>query len=258
MNKPLRWSIPLAALGIASLGLALPTGAQAAEATSFQATLNPLNHSTASGDIMIKMNGSQVTVTEHVSGLAASFGGNPYPHVQHIHINGQGQCPSASADKNGDGVVSTTEGQPDYGPIGTTLSTSGDTSPKAAVTLTVAPSGGSFTYTRTFALDAASMASVKAGKGVVVIHGLDPATLSKKAQAAKSDIVPALPLAATSPALCGVLSASQMTNTPGGSPETGGGSTAGIQDEGLLAIGGGLLVAAGGAFFTGRRFARQS
>ena len=75
------------------------------------------------------------------------------------------------------------------------------------------------------------------------MHGLDPATLSAKAQAAKSDLVPALPLAATSPALCGALTTSQMS-MPSGAAATGGGSTAGLQDEGLIA-GGAALVAAG-------------
>ena len=45
----------------------------------------------------------------------------------------------------------------------------------------------------------------KANTGVIVVHGLDPTTLSAKAQAEKSDLVPSLPLAATSPALCGAL-----------------------------------------------------
>jgi hypothetical protein len=245
------------AVGVAAL-IAMPGSASAASGTSFQATLNPLNHSTASGSVSLQLNGNQATVSEHVSGLAATFGGNPYPHVQHIHIDGMGMCPTAGADKNADGVVSTTEGAPQYGPIGTTLSTSGDTSPKAGTTLTVAPSGADFTYSRTITLDAKSLASVTSGKGVIVVHGLDPATLSKKAQGEKSDLVPSLPLAATSPALCGVLTASQMSSVPVGSSPTGGGSTAGLQDEAVLALGGGLLLAAGGAFVARRRLARQS
>ena len=96
---------------------------------------------------MISLNGSQATITEHVTGLAATFGGKPYPHVQHIHIGAKGTCPTTSADTNGDGVISTTEGAPSYGGIGTTLSTSGDTSPAAGTTLTVAPSGASIDYT---------------------------------------------------------------------------------------------------------------
>lgn len=242
MKKSALFAAPSVALGIAML--AMPGVASASDATSYQAQLAPLNHSTASGTVMIQLNGSQATVTEHVSGLAATFSGKPYPHVQHIHIGAQGTCPDMSADKNGDGVVSTTEGAGDYGAIGTTLSLSGDTSPKAATTLTVAPSGAGFDYNRTFTLDPATLAALKAGTGVVVVHGLDPATLSSKAQAEKSDIVPSLPLAATSPALCGTLTASQMSSMPNGAAATGGGSTAGLQDEGLL-TGGVALVAAG-------------
>lgn len=257
-KKSLLFAGPLAALGIAAL--TLPGAASAAGATSYQAQLNALNHSTASGSVMISLNGSQATITEHVSGLAATFGGKPYPHVQHIHIGAMGSCPTTSADKNGDGVISTTEGAPFYGGIGTTLSTSGDTSPAAGTTLTVAPSGASFDYSRTITLDSKTLASLNAGTAVVVVHGLDPSTLSKQAQGEKSDLVPSLPLAATSPALCGTLTASQMSAVPGGSAGTGGGSTAGTQDEGLLGLGG-ALVAAGaiaGGFALRRRTATNS
>lgn len=258
MNKSLRWAVPVAALGIAALGFALPGTASAAPSTSYQANLKALNHVTGSGDFMLSLNGSKATITEHVTGLAAKFNGAAYPHVQHIHIGAKGQCPTTAADTNNDGVISTTEGGPAYGAIGTTLSTSGDTSPKAGTTLTVAPSGGSFTYSRTFTLDSATLSSIKGGTAVIVVHGLDPATLSKKAQGEKSDLVPSLPLAATSPALCGVLAASQMSTVPGSAPQTGGGSTSGIQDEGVLLVGGGLLAAAGAGFALRRRVARQS
>jgi hypothetical protein len=254
-SKYLRLALPVAALGAAAGAFALPASAAPAHAM-YQATLNGLNHQSASGSFMISVNGNQASVTEHVSGLAGTFGGKPYPHVQHIHIGAQGACPTMSADKNGDGVISTTEGGPSYGAIGTTLSTSGDTSPKAGTTLAVAPAGGSFTYHRTFTINPATLSALKSGSGVVVVHGDDPATLSKKAQQEKSDLVPSLPLAATSPALCGALTASQMSQMPGGAPNTGGGSTAGIEEEGLLALGGGLLLASGGAFAARRRFAR--
>ena len=259
MNKPLRWAVPVAALGAAGLALVLPaSAASAAAATTYQATLKPLNNSGAAGTVMVQLVGDQATVTEHVTGLAATFGGKPYPHVQHIHIDAKGVCPDMSADTNNDQVISTTEGAPSYGAIGTTLSTSGDTSPKAGTTLTVAQSGASFDYNRTFSIEAKTMAALGNGTAVVVVHGLDPATLSKKAQAEKSDLVPSLPLAATSPALCAHLAVSQMSTVPGGAPDTGGGSTSGIQDEALLALGGGLLLAAGGAFTVRRRLARQS
>ena len=85
-------SHPSFALGIAAL--AMPGTASAADTTSYQATLNPLNHSSASGTLTLSLNGSQATITEHVTGLAATFGGKPYPHVQHIHIGAMGTCPT--------------------------------------------------------------------------------------------------------------------------------------------------------------------
>jgi hypothetical protein len=256
MWKYLRLALPVAVLGVAGLGLALP--AAAASASSYQASLKPLNHVTGSGDFMLSLTGNQATVTEHVNGLADKFSGKPYPHVQHIHINGQGMCPTTAADKNNDGVISTTEGAPAYGGIGTTLSTSGDTSAKAATTLTVAPSGASYTYQRTFTMNAKTISAIKKGTAVIVVHGLDPSTLSKQAQGEKSDLVPSLPLAATSPALCGVLSASQMSSMPVGSSPTGGGSTAGVEDQTVFELGGGLILAAGGVLFLRRRLTRSS
>jgi len=249
---------PFLAASSVALGvglLAMPGIASAADGSSYQAQLAQVNGSGASGTFMLALNGSSATITEHVSGLASTFNNAPYPHVQHIHIGAKGECPTMSADTSGDGVISTTEGGPSYGAIGTTLSTSGDTSPAAGTTLTVAPSGGSFDYSRTFDLDGATLASVKAGTAVIVVHGLDPAKLPAAAQAEKSDLVPSLPLAATSPALCGTLTASQMSSMPNGSAATGGGSTAGLQNEGVIGGGAALVLAgaAAGAFAMRRR-----
>lgn len=251
MKHTLRNAAILAAAGVATVGMTAP--AVAAGSTTYKATLSPLNKSTGSGTVTIELNGDQAVVTEHVSGLAATFNGSAYPHVQHIHIGAQGTCPTAAADKDGDEVVSTTEGQPFYGPIGTSLTLSGDTSPAAGTALTVAPSGAGFDYSRTITLDAATSAALTAGNGVIVVHGLDPATLSAKAQAAKSDLVPTLPLAATSPALCGTLVASQVSQTPSGGASTGGGSTSGLQDRELLLVGGGLILVGGVALAARRR-----
>ena len=258
MKKSLLLCAPALALGAAAL--AMPGAASAADSDHCHARLNALNNSSASGTLMIHLNGSRATVTENVSGLAARFGGNPYPHVQHIHIGAKGTCPTTSADTNDDGVISTTEGAPNYGGIGATLSTSGDTSPAAGTTLSVAPSGSTINYNRTITLDSKTLAALKGGTAVVVVHGLDPATLSKKAQAAKSDLVPSLPLAATSPALCGTLEASQMSSMPGGGSDTGGGSTSGIEDQTVLGIGGALLAAGlgAGALAMRRRTASES
>ncbi|MET3203231.1 MULTISPECIES: hypothetical protein [unclassified Arthrobacter] len=102
----------------------------------------------------------------------------PYPHVQHIHGGAKGVCLPASADKDGDGVVSTTEGAPSCGAIVTTLSTSGDTSRAAGPDLKLAGQGASYTVDRMFELSSETKAALEAGTAVVVVHGLDPATLS--------------------------------------------------------------------------------
>ncbi len=251
MKKSAFLIAPALALG----ALALSTSpALAADTTNYQANLASINGSNASGTVMITVNGTQATVTEKVSGLAASFNGKPYPHVQHIHIGAKGTCPDMSADTNKDGVISTTEGGPFYGAIGATLSTSGDTSPAAGTDLNVAGMGASYTYTRTFALDAKTADSLKAGTAVVVVHGLDPATLSAAAQKEPSDLVPSLPLAATSPALCGTLTA-----MPAGAPGTGITTPAPAgPDLGLLVAGGGLVLAAGGAFAARRKMSTNA
>ena len=249
-NKLLLSLAPVAAVAMAALSM--PAAMAASGSTNYQATLNTINHSSGSGSLTLSLNGSEATITEHVSGLAAMFSGAAYPHVQHIHGGAQGVCPTTSADKNADGVISTTEGAPFYGAIQTTLSKTGDTSPAAGTNIKIAPSGGSYSYSRTITLSAGSMAALKGGTAVIVVHGLDPATLSKTAQAEKSDLVPSLPLAATSPALCG-----KLTAMASGGVRTGGGSTSGVQDEGLYALSGALLLAAGGTVAARRRLSAQ-
>jgi hypothetical protein len=249
-------AVAIAAVAFPLLGMA---AASADTGSSYQTQLQALNGSGASGTVMIQLKGNQATVTEHVTGVAATFNGNPYPHVQHIHGGAMGTCPTMSADKDGDGVISTTEGGPSYGDIQTTLSLSGDTSPAAGTTLEVAPSGGSFDYSRTFEMNQATRDALEAGTAVVVVHGLDPATLPAAAQSKPSDLVPSLPLAATSPALCGTLTASQMS-MPSGAAATGDGGTAGIEDTGVLAAGAGLIAvgAAAGAVAVRRRRSAES
>jgi hypothetical protein len=239
------------ALGLALLAItAAPAMADHATG-SYSATLNQINNSGASGEVWIDVEGSMATVTLNASGLAAEFDGSPYPHVQHIHVGAQGVCPDMSADANGDGIISTTEGAPSYGGIGTTLSVGdADKSPAAGVDLTVAPSGATIQYMETFEVNQETQDSLANGTAVIVVHGLDPATQPAGATA-PSDLVPELPLAATSPALCGAL---EMQ--PAGSVDTGVAyprSTGGT-DAGMLALGGVLGAAAiGGTYLLRRR-----
>jgi hypothetical protein len=258
MNKTLRFlAVPTLALGALALSGA-PAMAHDGD-HSYQATLGQLNGSSASGTVAVHVTGNQAHVLLNVSGLAPTFQDAPYPHVQHIHVGAKGQCPSPAADTNGDGVISTTEGAPSYGKIGTTLSTSGDTSPAAGLDLKLAGQGGAYTIDRTFELNAETKAALHDGTAVVVVHGLDPATLSAAGQAAKSDLVPSLPLAATSPALCGTLTAGQM-NMPVGGADTGVAQTPQNNDAGVLALGGGLVLAAaaGGTYIVRRRKAANA
>ncbi len=241
---------PVLGLGLALAG-AMPAMADHAMG-SYAATLNQINNSGASGEVWIDVEGSTATVTLNASGLAETFNGAAYPHVQHIHVGAQGVCPGTEVDANGDGIISTTEGAGSYGGIGTTLSVGGaDKSPNAGVDVTVAPSGSTITYKETFELNQETQDSLANGTAVVVVHGLDPATQPAGATA-PSDLVPELPLAATSPALCGTLAMQ-----PAGHADTGVapvGSTTGGVENGMLALGGVLGAAAlGGAFVLGRR-----
>ena len=146
-----------------------------------------------------------------------------------------------AADMNGDGVVSTTEGGSFYGrsarrcrPAGRPLRPRERCSPsRRAVrpSTTAAPSRS----TRR------PSTSIQGNTGVIVVHGLDPATLSAKAQGEKSDLVPSLPLAATSPALCGALVAAQTTAVPAGGAATGAGGTSHTERNLLEVLGGAML-----------------
>jgi hypothetical protein len=287
MKNSMRWAVPIAAaIGVGALGLALPGSATAASSTTYRAELRPVALNTpagaASGQLTLTLRGNRATISEHVSGLATKlptdkktlnslgiptgFAGAPFPHVQHIHINGKtGGCPTSSADDNHDGLITVVEAQDNYGPIGTTLSTKGDTSPKAAADVTVAPGGGSFTYSRTIMLDQATLSAIHNDRAEIVVHGLNPTNAPKASLTTPNSLGVTLPGAhkkvaaiATAPALCGALTAQQMSSMPVGSSPTGGGSTAGLEDGALFGVGGGLIVAAGGALALRRRYARQS
>ncbi len=293
MKKAVLSSLPV----VAALALVLAfTGGAAGAAspsTTYTADLKPVTLNTpdgaATGQVTIKIEGDQATVSEKVSGLAdkfptdtstlealgipTAFAGKPFAHVQHIHIGGQGVCPSAGADANKDGVISTAEGVPAYGSVGTTLSTTGSTAASAATDVAIAPSGGSYTYRRTFTLNQATLKSVEAGTGVIVVHGLNAATAPKASLTSPSSLAVKLPdtnkplaLVGTAPALCGPLkavatssdiSASQMRAMPTGGVQTGGGSTAGLQDGALLGIATVLITGAGVILIARRRIATQ-
>jgi hypothetical protein len=253
MNKNALFAVPTLALGLLALGGAPAMAADHAE--SYSATLGQLNGTTGTGTITVDVQDNQATVNLQVSGLAETFMDGPYPHVQHIHGGAQGVCPTPANDENGDGLVSVTEGAGGYGGIVTTLSTSGDTSPAAGLDLALGGQGGSYTVQRTFELNEETHAALEAGTAVVVVHGLDPATagVSEEVFNSPSDLDPNLPLGATSPALCGTLTAAQMGTMPQGGADTGVEQQTG-SNLGMIALGGGLvLAAAAGGTYAVRR-----
>lgn len=258
---------PLLGAGVIGMAFAVPGAAMASTTQSpsgtadYQATLEPVPLNTpagaASGHLTLQLSGDTATISEQVTGLAAtlptstqtlsalhipaSFAGKPFPHVQHIHGGAEGTCPTASAAVNG--LITVADAAPDYGPILTTLSESGSTAASAGGDVTTAPSGASFTYDRTITLDSTTLKAIEGGTAVIVVHGLNPATAPAASLTTPNTVGVVLPgetqkvaAIATAPALCGVL-----TSMPSGAPGTGGGGTAGIQQEGLFGLGGALL-----------------
>ena len=172
--------------------------------SDFKAELNPLNRSGAEGHAMLEKNGKKVDIEIHTKGLAPKL-----PHAQHIHgfKKAVSECPTM-ADAGRDNVLTTTEGQPDYGPIQVSLTTKGDTSPASALAVDrfpVANAKGSVNYERTISVP--SNVAKNLGKKAIVQHGVDLNDNGRydfKA-AGKSELDPSLPQEATAPANCGVI-----------------------------------------------------
>lgn len=245
---------------VLALPLAFAAPASAATGMTYQATLNPItaNHVTGSGMATVTLNGTTITVDETVNGLLAGV-----PHAQHIHIvdSGKGMCPTSAqaSDHNGHQAVSTVDGQPAYGMIHVSLTTSGDTSPQSGLAVKRFPTGSSFHYTRTITISSADAQAIKDGQASIVVHGIDYNGNGKWDNVlGASQLDKSLPLEATAPALCGTLVSSQMSSMPSGGAATGGGSTAGIEDAGLFAVGGLALLGAFGGVAYSRRSSHRA
>ena len=135
-----------------------------------------------------------------------------HPHAVHIHFGEEArhECPTLMDDTDGNGRLNTTEGAPAYGPVQVSLTTRGDTS--AASVLAIdrfdTATNGTIDYEREERLktDREIAAAIAAGKGVVVVHGVDHnGNGVYDFGAGTSDLDPTLPTEATDPALCGVL-----------------------------------------------------
>jgi hypothetical protein len=199
----LRTKIGVSLLLVAVTYLSLAPAAFAQE--TFQAELDPLNNSGASGTADLALDGDQLTTNIASEGLAPNL-----PHAQHIHglEQAMSECPTILNDQNGDNLVNTTEGEPSYGPILTSFTTEGDTSPESGLAVDRFPvtnEDGTLTYGRTFGVP--TNVAERLGKFAVVQHGVDlnGNGVYDEEAAGPSDLDPTLPQEATLPANCGVI-----------------------------------------------------
>lgn len=230
----------------AVLGMFGASGAALAEghdgdhgSTTLEAHLTELNDSGASGTAWITLEGNEITVKLDSAGMLAEA-----PHAQHIHIGGTNECPDPGMEGTGaDGAIRTTDAAGAYGAVKVSLTNDGDTSADSALAVDRYPVGDA-SYERTFEVDDATAESLRAGDGSVVLHGVDHNGNGTYDGDQMSDLDPALPSEATDPAACGTLDVAQMEQWPEGGAETGDGTTAGIEQSGVMLAGGGLLTAA--------------
>ncbi|MEV6008592.1 hypothetical protein AB0M29_17475 [Streptomyces sp. NPDC051976] len=256
MNK---FTLPLLGIAAIALPLALPAvaGAQSSGGSNYQANLNPVadNMVDGSGTATVSLSGNQATISVTANRLLDSA-----PHAQHIHIKGSGECPKADAGHmhNGHVAISTTDGLPAYGKIGSSLTTKGDTSPGSALAVDRFPSTGSYHYTRTITVTPDVAQQIRANNAVVVVHGIDYNHNGKYDNVlGPSELDPKLPQEATAPAICGALNA-----MPTGAAGTGDGATQhthGANTADLLAtgLGGAAVAALAGTLILRRRAAAK-
>jgi hypothetical protein len=207
--------------GAASAHSTPPPNKGQAKTVTLAAQLRELNNSGASGTARAVVRNQKIRHIEvHAKGLSPDA-----PHAQHIHYGEQAlnECPTLAMDSNRDGRLSTVEGVPAYGPVVVSLTTKGGTTPASFLDVTRFPvsHNGSYHYSRDnigftrvagAGHDGGSGSAkqiadaVRAGEGVVVIHGVDynhNGTYDFGAGASELDS--RLPAEATDPAACGVL-----------------------------------------------------
>jgi hypothetical protein len=255
-----------AAPAVAALLLATPTAATAAAPASagesVHVKLLELNKSGATGTATLTArDDGALRISIRSSGLVPNS-----PHAQHLHGSTAGMdfhCPDMSADKDGNGFVSTEEGMPSYGDIFVSLTTTGDTARTSGLAvdrMPTADAAGNLAYDRTIAgadLPPGTVAHLKDlhvvqhgidanGNGRYDLGGLGESTLAKSAG------LSGIPEEATDPALCGMVSGAAAGSVPVGGVATGDGST---RHEAAVWYGtGGLaLLAALGVLVIGRR-----
>jgi len=176
-------------------------GHQDQRTTVFRSELRSLNNSGAQGVAKLRLKGNVLSVRIDARGLVPNL-----VHAQHIHGVGNSECPTQAA-AGPDGILSTADGLPFYGPIAVSLTESGSTAPSAGLDITIMPvadQNGAIRYQRTFELPADVASNLAAFQ--IVQHGVDfNANGAYDFGAGASELDGALPQEATAPADCGTI-----------------------------------------------------
>lgn len=246
-----------------TLGVAGPALADHGHAAgdAHQIDLHQLNDSGGSGTVMLHLDGTELTVEIEATGLVPG-----QPHAQHIHGSTEGHdfhCPDASADEDGDGIVTTAEGLPAYGDIAIALTTEGDTSPDSGLAvdrMPVADEDGGLSYERT--IEVSQDVADHIEDLHVVQHGIDVNDNGEYDMdgAGVSELDPELPQEATAPASCGMVEGASIGGMPHDGVETGAaddGAASRVESPGLLLAGGVALSAAAALGWRRLRTARR-
>ncbi|WP_067499668.1 hypothetical protein [Actinoplanes sp. TFC3] len=255
----------LALPAAAAILFAVPSAAFADESVHVQ--LDALNKSGASGTATLTaMSDGDLKISIRSRGLVPNS-----PHAQHLHGSTSGMdfhCPDMSADKDGNGFVSTEEGVPMYGDIFVSLTTKGDISKASGLAVDRMPTAdakGNLSYERTIAAADLPKGTIEHLKDLhIVEHGIDANHNGKydmdalgESTLAKSAGLKGIPEEATDPAVCGMVSGAAAGSVPVGGVATGDGSTS-HDSTPMYGLGGLALLGAAGAFLARRRLSRQS
>ena len=202
------------ALGALALGTTTASAAPKASDTGtaqVSAKLHQLNRSGAQGTATATVTGSTISdFSLTARGLSPDAA-----HAVHIHYGetAEHECPTMgdATQRRTDGTrrINVVDGVPSYGPIAVSLTTTGDTSPASGLDLPRMPMSmdGVLSYQRSgIGVSDEVGAAIRAGEGVVVVHGVDyNGNGAYDADSAGISELAAVPAEATDPALCGVL-----------------------------------------------------
>jgi tRNA A-37 threonylcarbamoyl transferase component Bud32 len=188
----------VAVIAIASGGKS-PPPKQGGFASTLRAV--PTNRVNATGHATIQLQGNVATVTVDTNGLLRAA------HLMHIHGD-TGNCPPASAAQvyNGHQFISASVGDKYYGPVVTSLTQIGDTSPASHLSSSLFPQVGNIRYKRSFVLGPGVAQDIRNGLAVIVVHGIN------YDGASKYDNYLGPNAEASAPALCGPLFPAQSAS----------------------------------------------